>query len=256
MPLALHYHSFGDGRPLIILHGLFGSSNNWRTLAEKLGERFRVFVVDQRNHGNSPHSEEFSFPAMAEDLRLFMEEHGLARASVLGHSMGGKTAMEFALRHPGMVEKLVVVDIAPHAYPPDHDEILDAMAELDLASYSSRASIEEALARRLPDVRVRQFILTNLKRFAGGRYAWKINLDVVRRKYGEITKAQTSDIPFRGPALFLRGELSRYVREEDLSDIRRLFPAAGLRTIAGAGHWVHADKPGDFLRLVIDFLQE
>ncbi len=254
--MELHYQSFGAGPPLIILHGLFGSSNNWRTFAEKAGERFRVLAVDQRNHGSSPHSEEFSIPAMAEDLRRFLVGRGLSQPSVLGHSMGGKTAMEFALRYPLSVDRLIIVDIAPREYPPAHDEILEAMAALDLSSYSNRAAIEDALARRLPDMRVRQFVLTNLKRHTGGRYEWKINLDVLRRKYGEVTKAQSSDTPFPGPALFIKGELSPYVREEDLPGIRRLFPAALVRVIPGAGHWVHVDRPGEFLSAVLEFLSE
>ncbi len=255
MTVKLHYQSFGRGRPLIILHGLFGSLNNWHTLSAALGAEFQVFAVDQRNHGNSPHSEEFSFPAMAEDLRLFLEDRGLPQASLLGHSMGGKTAMEFALRHPQMVEKLIVADISPGAYPPGHDDILDAMSSLDLSLYSSRAQIETALEPRIPDLRVRQFILTNLKRYAGGRYAWKINLDVLREKYGEVTKAQTSDIPFRGPALFIRGELSPYIRQDDLAEIGRLFPFSTVESIPGAGHWVHADAPEAFLRVVVRFLR-
>ncbi len=254
--MELHYQSFGLGPPLVILHGLFGSSNNWRTFAEKAGERFHVFAVDLRNHGSSPHSEEFTIAAMADDIRQFLADRGLSRASVLGHSMGGKTAMEFALRHPRKVEKLIVVDIAPRQYPPAHDEILEAMAAVDLSAYSSRTAIDDALSRRLPDTRVRQFVLTNLKRRAGGRYEWKINLGVLRRKYEEVTKAQNSDTPFPGPTLFLRGELSPYVREEDVLEIRRLFPAARLRVVPGAGHWVHADRPEEFLSAVLEFLGE
>ncbi len=254
-PVALHYESHGHGRPLIVLHGLFGSLNNWRTVAGRLGEKFRVFAVDQRNHGSSPHSEEFSLPAMAEDLRRFLADHGLARASILGHSMGGKVAMEFAFRYPERVEKLIVVDISPRAYAAGHDEILDAMASLDLSLYSTRAEIERALEGRIPEERVRQFILTNLKRFAGGRYAWRINLEVLGRKYGEISKSQTSAVPFRGPTLFLRGEHSTYIHPEDLADLTRLFPAATVRTVHGAGHWVHADRPEEFVRVVLEFLQ-
>ena len=254
MALPLHFQSYGAGPPVVILHGLFGSLNNWHTLAGRLGEHFLVLTIDQRNHGRSPHSEEFTFQAMAGDLFRFLEDRGLARASILGHSMGGKTAMEFAFRHPQMVEKLIVVDIAPRAYQPGHDEILDAMAALDLSSYSNRAEINRALDSRIPDLRVRQFILTNLKRYAGGHYTWRINLDVLRRKYGEVTKAQTSDAPFPGPTLFLRGELSPYVGDEDLPAIHRLFPAASVCAISGAGHWVHADKPEEFFRVILHFL--
>jgi len=241
---------------LIILHGLFGSSNNWHTLSGRLGDHFLVYAVDQRNHGQSPHSEEFTYGAMAVDLERFLADRGLERTSILGHSMGGKTAMEFALRFPQNVEKLIVVDIAPRAYGRSHDEILDAMVSLDLASYKSREAIDGALQNRIPDERVRQFILTNLKRLAGGHYVWKVNLDVLRAKHEEVTKAQVSAHPFPGPALFIRGGKSDYVREADRAGISRLFPRAVVRSITGAGHWVHADAPEEFFRVVREFLQE
>jgi pimeloyl-ACP methyl ester carboxylesterase len=255
MALALHYKVYGAGPPLIILHGLFGSSNNWHTLSGQLGEHFLVYAVDQRNHGQSPHSEEFTYGAMAEDLERFLADRGLGRSSILGHSMGGKTAMEFALRFPQKVEKLIVVDIAPRAYGRSHDEILGAMVSLDLASYKSREAIDGALQNRIPDERVRQFILTNLKRLSGGHYVWKINLEVLRAKYDEVTKTQVSAVPFPGPVLFIRGD-SDYIREDDRALISRLFPHATLRSIPGAGHWVHADAPEEFFRVVLEFLQE
>jgi pimeloyl-ACP methyl ester carboxylesterase len=255
MALALHYKVYGAGPPLIILHGLFGSSNNWHTLSGQLGEHFLVYAVDQRNHGQSPHSEEFTYGAMAEDLERFLADRGLGRSSILGHSMGGKTAMEFALRFPQKVEKLIVVDIAPRAYGRSHDEILGAMVSLDLASYKSREAIDGALQNRIPDERVRQFILTNLKRLSGGHYVWKINLEVLRAKYDEVTKTQVSVVPFPGPVLFIRGD-SDYIREDDRALISRLFPHATLRSIPGAGHWVHADAPEEFFRVVLEFLQE
>jgi esterase len=220
-----------------------------------LGEHFLVYAVDQRNHGQSPHSEEFTYRVLAEDLERFLADRGLERASILGHSMGGKTAMEFALRFPQKVEKLIVVDIAPRAYGRGHDEILEAMVSLDLASHTSREGIDRALQRRIPDERVRQFILTNLRRLAGGRYVWKVNLDVLRAKYDEVTKAQASDLPFPGPALFIRGGDSIYIREEDRAAIARLFPGAAVRSIPGAGHWVHADAPEEFFRVVLEFLK-
>ncbi len=256
MPLALHYRSYGGGPPLIILHGLFGSSNNWHTMATELGGHFLVYAVDQRNHGQSPHSEEFTYGAMAVDLERFLADRGLERTSILGHSMGGKTAMEFALRFPQKVEKLIVVDIAPRAYGRGHDEILEAMVSLDLALYRSREAIDRALQNRIPDERVRQFILTNLKRLAGGHYVWKVNLDVLRAKYEEVTKAQVSAHPFPGSALFIQGGNSDYIREADRALISSPFPRATLRSIAGAGHWVHADSPGEFFRVVLEFLQE
>lgn len=254
--MKLHFRSYGSGRPLIILHGLFGSLNNWHTLAGRLAEGRLVLSVDLRNHGDSPHSEEFSFQAMAEDLREFMDDRGLTRASLLGHSMGGKTAMEFALRYPSAVEGLVVIDIAPRAYPPGHDEILDAMASLDLSAYASRSAIEKALEPLISDLRVRQFVLTNLRRVEEGRYNWKINLSSLRSNYAEIIKAQNSETPFRGPTLFIRGGNSYYIRPEDVTSLLELFPSATVSTISGAGHWVHADAPEKLLPLVEEFLSK
>jgi len=252
--MKLHFRSYGSGRPLIILHGLFGSLNNWHTLAGRLAEGRLVLSVDLRNHGDSPHSEEFSFKAMAEDLREFMDDRGLTRASLLGHSMGGKTAMEFALRYPSAVEGLVVIDIAPRAYLPGHDEILDAMASLDLWAYASRSAIEKALEPLISDLRVRQFVLTNLRRVEEGRYNWKINLSGLRSNYAEVVKAQNSETPFRGPTLFIRGGNSNYIRPEDATSLLELFPSATVSTISGAGHWVHADAPEKLLPLVEEFL--
>jgi pimeloyl-ACP methyl ester carboxylesterase len=221
-----------------------------------LAEGRLVLSVDQRNHGDSPHSDEFSFQTMAEDLRELMDDRGLARASLLGHSMGGKTAMEFALRYPNAVDGLVVIDIAPRAYPPGHDAILDAMTSLDLSAYASRSAIEKALEPLISDLRVRQFVLTNLRRVGEGRYDWKLNLKGLRSNYAEVIKAQNSEIPFRGPTLFIRGGNSNYIRPEDVASLLRLFPAATIDTVPGAGHWVHADAPAELLRLVGDFLSK
>lgn len=252
--MKLHYRSYGSGEPLIILHGLFGSLNNWHTLAGRLGEHFHVLPVDLRNHGQSPHSEATSYALMADDLLEFMHVHGVTAAHLLGHSMGGKTAMEFALRHPGMVDRLVVVDIAPRAYKSAQEEIMTAMESVDLSRYRTRGEIERALEENIPDIRVRQFILTNLKRRVGGLYEWKINLAALRASSSEIGKPQESENPFHRPTLFLAGGNSMYIRPGDHSSILRLFPNASFRTIQGAGHWVHAEAPEEFLRIVLDFL--
>jgi esterase len=252
--MKLHYRSYGSGHPLIILHGLFGSLSNWHTLAGRLGQHFHVLSVDQRNHGQSPHSEAISYALMADDLLEFMHVHGVTAAHLLGHSMGGKTAMEFALRYPGMVDRLVVADIAPRAYGSAQGEVLKAMEALDLTRYGSREEIDRALERDVPDFRVRQFILTNLKRRVGGLYEWKINLPALRANSFEIGKPQESEHPFRGPTLFLAGSKSAYIRPGDHPSIVRLFPQASFRTIHGAGHWLHAEAPDEFHETVLDFL--
>ena len=252
--MQLHYQSFGQGRPLIILHGLFGSSTNWNTLSKALAAHYRVLAVDQRNHGGSPHTDDLSYALLAEDLREFMQQQGLATAYLLGHSMGGKTAMEFALRYPAAVERLIVVDIAPRPYPPHHDEILDALCDLDLAAYRSRSELDAALAGRIPDLTTRQFLLTNATRDESGGFRWKLNLPALERNYDQIVGGVTTGRSFAGPALFVRGERSDYVQPSDEPEIRALFPQASIVTVADAGHWVHAEAPAEFARLVREFL--
>jgi esterase len=252
--MKLHFETMGTGRPVVLLHGLFGSLNNWRTLGARLGASFQVFILDQRNHGLSEHSTEFSYGAMAEDLLEFLDDRGLASASLVGHSMGGKTAMTFAIRHPERMERLVVVDISPNRSPSNHDGILEAMTSLDLTRYRTRSEIEEALEGPIPDPRLRQFLLTNLKRLVGGRYVWRIDLDVIRGRLEDLNGHLEGEGTFGGPVLVLAGERSGYVLPDDLPAIRSRFPSAVVDVIPGAGHWVHADAPEEFLRRVTAFL--
>jgi len=254
--MRLHHKSYGAGRPLVILHGLFGSLNNWQTLAKRLGEHFNVFTVDLRNHGHSPHSSVFTYEAMAEDVRDLLLGDGLSPASLIGHSMGGKAAMQLALNFPDLVDRLVVVDIAPKQYPPAHDGLMDAMGALDLEAYTTREEIDRALAGRVPATAVRQFLLTNLRRDETGVYRWKINFEVIRANSGELNRAQTADMPFEKPALFLSGERSSSITPGDHPAIMRLFPRARFQAINAAGHWVHVDAPDEFLRVVLGFLME
>jgi pimeloyl-ACP methyl ester carboxylesterase len=253
--MTLHFQEYGSGHPLIILHGLFGSLDNWHTLSKILGGSFRVFAVDQRNHGRSPHSDIFTYEALAEDLREFLDEHRLKSAHVLGHSLGGKTAMQFALTFSDRVDKLIVVDIAPRAYPPVHDEIFDAMLPLDLRRYSSRGPVDEAMATKIPDVATRQFLMKDLSRDASGGFRWKVNLEAIRKNYDEVTRAIESDRTFTKPTLFVRGRRTGYVLDSDLPGIRKLFPCAEIADL-DTGHWVHAEAPHEFSRLVLEFLQK
>ena len=251
---SLHFKRLGEGFPVVILHGLFGSSNNWMSIGRALADSYSVFLVDQRNHGRSFHSDRHSFRLMAEDLRNLLQQEGLDRIHLLGHSMGGKTAMTFALRYQDLVRKLVVVDIAPRPYPPGHDTILESLCRLDLKTIHSRQEAEQRLAADIPELRVRQFLLTNLRRDNQGRFEWKMNLKSLRRNYSEITKGVVADLASPVPALFVRGERSNYMSQKDLAGIRRLFLNAELETISGAGHWVHADSPERFLAAVTNFL--
>jgi esterase len=253
--MRLNYECYGEGPPLIILHGLFGSLDNWRTLSRKFGRYYRVFAVDLRNHGSSPHSDDFSYPLMAQDLNSFMDGLSLSSACLLGHSMGGKVAMEFAVSNPNRVEKLVVVDIAPKEYMPQHDKILQELASLDLKKFTARMEIDIALRKAIPDHSVRQFLLKNLVRNDAGVFAWRINLEGIARNYGEIIKSLHQNNCFGKPALFLKGENSNYIQQEDLPLITRFFPQARLVTVPNAGHWVQADAPAQFLTIVLSFLK-
>lgn len=251
--MDLNYKSFGQGQPVIILHGLFGNLDNWQTFAKQLADHFMVYVVDLRNHGHSPHTDGMDYSAVAEDLRIFMEAQWIYEAHLIGHSMGGKTAMQFAFDHPGMIDRLVVIDIAPKTYPGGHEAILKAMLELDPARLESRGEADEQLAHSIADPRIRLFLLKNLSRAKAGGYAWKINLPVLHREYGNILAAIEGEA-FEGPSLFVRGEHSDYIEDTDWPLIQHLFPKAELTTVAGAGHWIHADAPSVLLYEVQRFL--
>jgi len=252
--IPLFYRRHGAGPPLIILHGLLGSGDNWQTLSRKVfAEHFDVFTVDQRNHGRSPHSDVFDYPTMVDDLTAFMEAHRLDTVHLLGHSMGGKTAMHFALTHPGRTDSLIVVDIAPKVYPPAHTVIFDALRSLDFGAYRTRAAIDAALRGQIPDDAVRAFLLKNLRRDGHGGYAWKVNIESIHRNYTHLSGSLEADGLFEGPALFVRGDASDYVADEDRELIISFFPDAEIATIDDAGHWVHADRPREFAEAVLEF---
>lgn len=252
--MSLHYRSYGAGPPLIILHGLFGSLDNWVTIARRWGEHFHVWLFDARNHGRSFHDDRMDYPVMAEDLGRFMTEHGMASARLLGHSMGGKTVMQFAVTYPGRVERLLVVDIAPRSYPRRHDRILESLLALDPRALRTRAEAEKALAQGIPDAATRGFLLKNLARNEGGGFRWKINLGVIDRRYDDLLSALPDGACCDSPALFVRGGRSTYIGELDRPAIRAHFPRATLVTIKNAGHWVHADAPEDLYQTVLRFL--
>lgn len=251
--MELYYREYGQGEPLLILHGLFGFSDNWQTVAKALSDEFLVLAVDLRNHGRSPHAPSHTYADMAEDLREFMEKNWIHSARVMGHSMGGKAAMQLALTHPDLVKKLVVVDIAPGQATDKHQPIYRTLLDIDLANMAARQDIEAAMAANIPDMGVRQFLLKNVTRNDDGSFAWKMNLPVLWRYFPDILGPVTGD-PYKGPALFVAGGNSNYIRPEDESDIRRLFPQSRILTIPDAGHWVHADKPVELIKVLRDFL--
>lgn len=255
--MQLAYKDYGEGHPFLILHGLLGASGNWHTLSSKaFSEQFHVFTLDLRNHGRSPHSAVFDYPVMVADLVEFMDTHDLATAHVMGHSMGGKAAMHLALEYPDRVDKLIVVDMAPRAYPAHHTYIFEALRDLDLSRFASRSDIDEALAAHITSYPVRQFLLKNLDYDRdAGRYFWKMNLEGIYQNYDKINSPVETGETFGGPTLFIRGGTSDYIADRDFRDIQALFPLADLVTVDGAGHWVHAEKPKALMQAVLDFLK-
>jgi pimeloyl-ACP methyl ester carboxylesterase len=252
--MQLHFQQLGHGEPLVLLHGLFGSGDNWFGVAPKLAEKFHVFAPDLRNHGHSPHHAEMDYPLMAADVEKFFAAQKIENAHVIGHSMGGKVAMQFALDFPVRVKKLVVVDMAPRAYRRAHDHIFEALLALDLSSFQTRQQIEAALALEIPSLNLRRFLLKNLGRDEHGKYFWKMNLRGVAENYSRLGEVLSPQNHFEKPALFIRGGKSDYINAADEVEIRRRFPAAQIQTIATANHWVHADAPDEFVRLVLEFL--
>ncbi|MEO1010591.1 MAG: alpha/beta fold hydrolase [Bacteroidota bacterium] len=245
----------GKGEPLLILHGFLGMGDNWKTLGNRYAENgFEVYLIDQRNHGRSFWAETFHYNTLAEDLYDFLTHHQVGKAHILGHSMGGKTAMQLACSHPKMVHKLIVADIAPKYYPPHHQHIFDALNALDLSTMRSRSEVDEALANYISDSGIRQFLLKNLYRKDKDRFAFRCNLAVLRHKMEEVGEKIGDSQRYNGPTLFLRGERSDYISHEDMGAIKTHFPLSNLDTIPNAGHWLHAENPGQFLEKSLEFL--
>lgn len=257
--MELNYRQYSTaGEPLLILHGLFGSLANWGWHSKQLAEHFAVVGVDLRNHGDSPHSDSLDYPAMAEDVRQLMKRLGLKSCSIIGHSMGGKVTMQLALSHPELVERLVVVDIAPVTYPEDadgHMNVLAAMDAVDLDSVKSRTEAEETLAQYIDEEAVRKFILTNLTRRADGGFEWRLNKNAIRENYPALRAAPLGTESFDRPVLFVKGSLSEYIQAEHEAQIKKLFPKASVKIVMEAGHWLHAEQPQALQKLLVNFLQ-
>lgn len=253
MAVKLAHKELGEGKPLIILHGVFGSLDNWMTFARNLSDYRKVYLVDQRNHGQSPHSDEFNYDAMADDLKKFIEDHKLDQPDIIGHSMGGKTAMKLAVKYTDLFSKLIVVDIAPKAYPVHHDTIIEGLKAVDLSSTSSRQEVDDVLKEYIPEPDVRLFLLKNLKRTPEG-FKWKLNLKAIDENLERIGEGIENKKATEKPVLFIRGSKSNYIKDKDIITIISLFPSATIKTIDGAGHWIHAEKPEELLKLVGDFL--
>ena len=252
--MKLHSQVMGSGPDLIILHGLFGSQQNWQPLARRLSGQFRVHTVDLRNHGASPHHDEVNYPLMAGDLLKFMDHAEISKAALLGHSLGGKVAMQFALLHPDRLRQLVIVDIAPRAYESIHDEVFHGLRSLDLPRLRTRTQADEALAAHIPNHAMRRFLLTNLMFDLETGPRWRVNLEALHAQREQLIASVVGMVPFCKPTLFIRGGRSDYIGEEDRGPIQTMFPEATLETIEDAGHWVHADSPEAFLKCLLEFL--
>ena len=251
----LHSNIIGKGKPLMILHGFLGMLDNWKTLGTQYAQHgYEVHLIDQRNHGKSFWSEEFNYTTLAEDLNHYFNYYKFSSACILGHSMGGKTAMTFACMYQGLVDKLIVADIAPKFYPPHHQYIIDALKTLRLEEITSRSQADFLLAEHLHDWGIRQFLLKNLHWKEKGKLAFRFNLDVLAQKMEEIGESLDHMESFTGPTLFLKGSRSEYITIEDLSEIKRHFPKAELDTIDDAGHWLHAENPQQFIEKSMVFL--
>ena len=276
--MKLFYRKYGEpGTPLIIVHGLYGSGDNWVTIARELSARFEVYVIDQRNHGQSPHSDTHNYPVLRDDLKMFMDAEGIDQAVLIGHSMGAKTIMYFAASWPDRVIALVSVDMAPRAYhelalesrsAANHSGMIDAMMELELSGMKSREEIDRALSVKIGSGRVRRFLLKNVQRDQGGGFYWRINLQALRNNLSRIMdglldsehtgRGGLEAVPPGGitgfPALFVAGEKSDYIRAEDHQLIKALFPGAQIVTIPGSGHWVHVEQPRLLVKTLNYFL--
>ena len=266
--MKLYYKKLGSGHPLIILHGLYGSGTNWLSIANKLSSLCEVYLVDQRNHGQSPHADSHSYPLLMDDLVELVDDLGMKKVMLLGHSMGGKTAMYFATQHPGRVSKLMVADISPLPYMRNdmeaqqiysHQQIISALLAIELKQQRSLGEIDDDLSHYLPDKRLRQFLLKNLYRQSGRPYRWRLNLEVLLHSLDNMVDGLSFDeFSVQGfsqfPVLFLKGEQSAYIGPEDEVAIRSLFPGAEIAGIPDAGHWLHAEQPEMFVKLVKSFI--
>jgi len=250
----LHARVLGKGRPFLILHGYFGMGDNWKSLGNKFSESYEVHLIDQRNHGRSFHADEFDYDIMVEDLYNYIEFHNLKDCILLGHSMGGKTAMLFAVEYPELIHKLLIADISPRAYEPHHNEILAALNSIDFSVQTTRQLVDEKISSLIPEIGVRQFLLKNVYWREKGQLDFRFNLPSLTENNPEIGEALPSFTSFEGPTLFLSGGKSGYITAAEGPIIKAHFPNSNIEVIPNAGHWLHTDNPTSFYEHVVAFL--
>jgi len=261
--LELFYRQTGEtGELLIILHGLYGSGDNWMSIARTLSEDFQVYLVDQRNHGRSPHSVDMDYDLMAGDLLEFFNKHQIKKANIIGHSMGGKTAMWFATKHPEKVKKLIVVDVAPGTYDSSspnvktHKKIISALRSTDPSKAKNRKELDKEFSKYIPNIQLRMFLLKNIERQDDSSYRWRINIDSIEKNIGNIMGGiPDTSVTIKVPTLFFKGGQSKYITEKDLPVIKNIFPDSEVMTIPDAGHWLHASQPKVFVEKALGFLK-
>ena len=253
--MILHSNSFGEGKPFVILHGFLGMGDNWKTLGRQFSKsQFQMHLVDQRNHGRSFHSNDFSYDVMVEDLKRYCDEKHLEDIILLGHSMGGKTAMGFATKYPELVSQLIIADISPRYYPVHHDAILEGLTQLNFSEIKTRGEADKSLSNYVTEIGTRMFLLKNLYWVEKGQLGLRINLSILKESVSEVGEALSVDATFSKPTLFLRGDRSEYIGQIDEALIHRHFTNAKIETITKAGHWLHAENPKDFYAAVMRFV--
>lgn len=254
--MLLHSRIEGTGKPLLIVHGYLGMSDNWKTLAGQYAQAgFEVHAVDMRNHGKSFHSDVFTYDAMVQDLIDYCDANNLDKVDLIGHSMGGKAAMFLAVQYPERLDRLVVADIGPKYYAPHHQDIMQALNAVDFSVKPDRAAVEETIAEYVPDFGTRQFLMKNVYRETPDQLAFRFNLPVFNKEIENIGQALTEGSHFDGSTLFLRGDKSRYIKDEDFGLIKSHFPNAEIKDIKNSGHWLHAENPKDFFEETLAFLK-
>jgi|TARA_B110000902_G_scaffold256830_1_gene324144 esterase len=256
--MELNYRQYSEnGAPVLVLHGLFGSLSNWGWHCKQLAQQYAVYGVDLRNHGDSPHSDQLDYQVMAEDVRQLIVRLGLESCCIVGHSMGGKVAMQLALSFPDLIEKLVIVDIAPVSYPEDADGHMNVLATMDavkLGEIKSRTQAEVTIEDYIPQEATRKFLLTNLVRNKEGSFEWRLDKDSIRKNYANLRAELIATMSFLKPVLFIKGSLSPYIKPEHEAQIKELFPAASVKLLMDAGHWLHAEKPQALQKILLKFL--